>query len=197
MLVACRAEGWQVESYEHPDHPLQRRTRLIIAAFADTAADDVGLATDNCAVPTFRLTVAAAAIAFARLAGACNVSPDLSRAARRVRAAMTHYPEMVGGEDSWDTALMRAGGGSVVSKGGADGFQGIGCVASAMGLAIKVSDGNSRAIPPAVLAVMERLDLLAAGPLSELTAYARIEIRNHQGDRVGSIAPAVDFEASA
>jgi L-asparaginase II len=197
MLVACLAEGWPLESYEQADHPLQRRTLSIIAAFAGVDGSAIGVGMDNCAVPTFRIPIAAAAQAFARLGSGREVGADLAAAARRVSATMNAHPEMVGGTHSWDTALMRAARGRLLCKGGADGFQGISGMPDAVGLAIKISDGDSTVIPPAVLAVMRHLQLIDDAAVRELESYARVEIRSRGGELVGAIVPAIRFETDA
>jgi L-asparaginase II len=197
MLLACRAEGWPIDRYEQPEHPLQRRTRDILATFAGLESAEVQLATDNCAVPTFRLPMSNGAQAFARLASPERLPAGLAEAAGRIVAAMTAYPQMIGGTHSWDTALMRAAKGEVVSKGGADGFQGMGRTGSGIGIAIKISDGNGRVIPAVALAVLRHLDLLDPRAISALREYEDGEIRSHCGGLVGSIKPCMRFETSA
>jgi L-asparaginase II len=194
MLVACVAEGWPIDTYEQPDHPLQRRTRSILAAFAGMAEQAVRWATDNCAVPTFRVPISRAATAFARIVSGEGISADLRDAGIRVNTAMISYPEMVGGEQSWDTALMRAAHGSLLAKGGADGFQGIGTETMRLGIAVKISDGNSKATPPAILAVLEHLGVLDDEVLEHLRALAGTEILNHRGEVVGSMVSALRFK---
>jgi L-asparaginase II len=186
MLAACRANGWPVESYGSPDHPLQREIFRILLEFADLGDRQVGLAGDNCHVPTFRMPVRAAALAFARLATGAEVRPELAAAAGRISSAMISHPEMVGGDARFDSDLMAAAGGRVVAKGGAEAFQGVGARAGA-GLAIKVSDGNPRAIPPAVLPILEALELLPV--LEALNSYRTPDYRDLEGDVVGRAVP--------
>jgi L-asparaginase II len=186
MLAACKANGWLVESYGSPDHPLQRETIRILLEFADLGAGQIEVAGDNCHVPTFRIPVRAAALAFARLATGTGVRPELAAAAGRITAAMTSHPDMVGGEGRFDTDLMTAAGGSLVAKGGAEAFQGVGARAGA-GLAMKVSDGNPRAIPPAVVWILEALELLPV--LDALASYRAPEYRDLEGDVVGRAVP--------
>jgi L-asparaginase II len=186
MLAACVARGWPVDTYGAPDHPLQRETLQILAAFAALEPDEIAMAGDNCHVPAFRLPVRAAASAFARLATSSGVESRLRDAAARVTGAMTAYPEMVGGDDRFDTDLMRSCRGSLVAKGGAEGFQGIG-TRSGIGLALKVSDGNARAIPPAVLRILSAFG--AAPEDSALDGYREPEYRDREGEVVGRAVP--------
>jgi L-asparaginase II len=189
MLVACRAMGWPLESYEQPDHPLQVMIFEIVASFAGMEVGQITYGTDNCRVPTFRLPLIRAAQAFACLASGDGVAPNLAQAARRVVRAMTAYPEMVGGENRFDTDLMRAAQGAIVAKGGADAFQGLGIVPRRLGLALKISDGNSPAVPSAVMRILTGLGVVPSEALSALRDYAETPVQSNQAGSVGRIVP--------
>ncbi len=197
MLLACKAEGWPLESYGQPDHPLQRLTRKLLAQFAGMREDDIRFAVDNCAVPTFLLPIESTATAFARFVTGRGVPADLARAAARISTAMRENPGMVGGEARFDTDLMTAAGGSILAKGGAEGFQGIGLPERGLGMALKISDGNARAGAPVTLEILRRLDLLDAETLSRLQSYANPEVRNHQGELVGRLTTVFEIEGRA
>ena len=197
MLLACVARGWPLEGYGEPSHPLQQQTLEILARFAGVRPDDVQLATDNCAVPAFRLPFAGAALAFARLVTGSKVGDDLREAAAVVCGAMTSWPYMVAGEGRFDTDLMTVAGTEIVSKGGAEGFQGIGIRNLGLGFALKISDGNARASHPATVEVLRALGALSDEQLSRLREYARPEVRNPSGDLVGTIKPVFTVGASS
>lgn len=187
MLIACRAAGWPTENYGDRGHPLQVATRTALSAFAGLEADDIGMAVDNCAVPTFLLPIGRAATAFARFVTGSGVSDDLATAAGRISAAMRAYPEMVAGEERFDTDLMEAAGGNILSKGGAEGFQGIGLIEQKLGLAQKISDGNARAGAPVMLEVLRELGALQDHAYQRLASYARPQVWNHSGELVGRL----------
>ncbi|MDQ7053045.1 MAG: asparaginase [candidate division KSB1 bacterium] len=69
--------------------------------------------------------------------------------------AMWHHSEFVAGRHRLDTDLMRALKGRLVAKTGAEGLQ---CFAirepQPMGVAIKIADGHSRAVPPVALKLL-------------------------------------------
>jgi L-asparaginase II len=187
MLIACLAAGWPIETYGNPDHPLQVQTRRVLASFSNMSADEVAFGIDNCAVPTFRVPVGGAATAFARLATGEGVSSELRHCATRVVHAMTTYPEMVAGDDRFDTDLMAAAEGAVVAKGGAEGFQGIGVPSKSCGIAIKITDGNARAIPPVAMRLLNTVHALPDSAEDALGRYIEPELNNHQSERVGRL----------
>lgn len=193
MLVACVAAGWPVDTYDRPEHPLQRMTLDVLGAFADVAPERIPYAVDNCTVPTFRLPMDRSAQAFGRLATGDGVSSALAGAARRVVSAMTTFPEMVAGEDRFDTDLMRGADGLIVCKGGAEGFVGIGLLERRAGVAIKISDGNARAIPPSAMVAIDALQPLGEAATSALAAYREEALHDRRGHRVGRVAAVFDL----
>lgn len=193
MLLACRVHHWPYGHYGAPGHPLQRMIREVVATFAGLDISEVGIAIDNCAVPTFRLPLTTAALAFARLATGEGLDPRLAEAAELIVESMTAHPEMVGGEDRFDTDLMRATAGAIVAKGGAEGFHGIGLPTQRLGTAMKISDGNARAIPPVAMRIVEHLAAIDRHALSELARYREPEVHNLQGELVGRLTPVFSF----
>ena len=153
MLAACHANGWPLHPYRDRGHPLQQRIAGLIGG------GDVGV--DGCGVPTFATTLAEAA-------------ELLTRTPSRIRAAMRARPELVGASaGSLDTDLMRLADGWI-AKGGAEGLF---CAAheDGRGIALKCADGASRALGPALGAVLG-LDELRETP-----------VRNSRGETVGVI----------
>ncbi|MGH2442643.1 MAG: asparaginase [Chloroflexota bacterium] len=189
MLVACRASGWPVEGYGDAGHPVQIRIRSILAEFAGIATPEVAFATDNCHVPTFRLPVRNAAQAFARLGTGYGVRSELAAAAEQVVAAMTAFPEMVGGEKRFDSDLMRVARVTIVCKGGAEAFQGLAVPGEKLGMALKISDGASRAVAPVVMRVLEAIGALNEEQLRSLESYREPITRDLEGEIVGRLAP--------
>ena len=168
FLAVCRARDWPTEGYRLPSHPLQRLLHHEVAVVADISADEIPAAVDGCGVLTFGMTLEQMAGSFARL----RQVPG----GERVCAAMSSYPELIGYErGAADTDLMRRRPGWV-AKGGAEGLI---CAASpeGLGIAIKVEDGNMRALRPALAAFLG---------LGE--DFAVVPIENGHGEVVGEIA---------
>jgi L-asparaginase II len=194
MLLACVANGWPLDTYGDPNHPLQVETRQIISEYAGVPLQDVQLATDNCAVPTFRLPLAAAARAFARLATGDGVRDGLRQAAETLTRAMTGCPGMVSGYGGFDTEVMTAASGDIVSKGGAEGFLGLGWRNGGLGLALKIADGNARAVPCAAVQILDALGALSSRGLSAVDPFRAPEMLNPSGQVVGCVKPVFSVE---
>jgi L-asparaginase II len=92
---------------------------------------------------------------------------------------MRARPDLIGGPDGADYALMRAAPGWL-AKGGAEGLL---CAAGpgGLGIALKAEDGASRGHLPALAAFFGRLGV-------DLDEFSEIPLLNSRGERVGEIA---------
>ncbi len=191
MLAQCVAAGWDLD-YLPLAHPVQQRNRDAVAAFAELEVESIGTGTDGCGVPTFRLPLAAIAVAFRNLVRPTEQTPALADAAARITGAMRAHPYLVGGHGVFGSELMAASGGQLVAKGGAEGLIGIGLGEAGLGIAVKVADGSSRAVAVAAMAVLDRFDLLPPAAGEALASYRRPVVLNVAGHPVGELVPAFD-----
>jgi L-asparaginase II len=200
MALHAKAAGWEVETYWHPDHSVQRLALETIATLADVPPDEVTTGTDGCGVVTFGLPLRNAGQLSARLADPRGVKdPALRTALERIRDAMMAHPELVGGERRrLDTALMRAAPGALVAKGGAEGLSSLGILAGhvpgrkeALGLVVKIEDGDAarRAGSVAVCSALRQLGVLDPGAIDGLRDYASPQILDPRGERSGEVKP--------
>jgi L-asparaginase II len=151
MAATCLLNGWPVEGYLHPTHPLQQLVARTVTDLADE--DPAGVSTDGCGTPLFALTLTGIARAFGRIAKAAADDDGSPEAA--VGLAMQQHPVMVAGEGRDVTALMRLLPGAVAK----DGFEGVQLVGLADGsaVAVKISDGGDRARMPATVHLLDAL----------------------------------------
>jgi L-asparaginase II len=205
MVLFAKASGWPIDTYWHPDHPVQRLALETVSALSDVPIEDIATATDGCGVVTFGMPLRGLATAFARLADPSAVAdPPLRSALTRIRDAMMEHPELVAGERRRiDTAVMRAFPKRVVSKGGAEGVLAMGFPPGAlpanapfgdgpMGVAAKVEDGSlgPRAGDAISVAILRQLGM-ASDPLAgQLVDYAAQPILDPRGDRSGDVRAA-------
>ena len=178
-LALCVHSGWPTDGYLGADHPLQRAMCAAILEATGAKSADVVAAVDGCGMRTYALPLERLAAAFGALAGG-----GLNDAGARVKEAMTMHPALVAFPGAIDAELMAAAPG-VVAKIGAEAVIAFG-TPDGRGLAIKVLDGNSRAIDPvAILCARELLGLAADTP--PLRALATPEIRNSRAEVVGRL----------
>jgi L-asparaginase II len=152
--------------YVEIDHPLQKAIR---AATEEVTGETVaGYGIDGCSAPNFAMSVAGLARAMAEFAKAGAGGSVRERAMQRLRDAMAAHPEYVAGEGRSCTELMRAMGGRVAIKTGAEAVFIAMIPEKKLGLAMKIEDGNSRASEAALVGILTQLGVLdAAHPMAQ------------------------------
>jgi L-asparaginase II len=147
MLYTAKLNGWTLDAYLDPGHPLQQ-------AIAETVEDLTGqrisqVTVDGCGAPLFSVSLHGLARAAARITTAAPGTPEA-----RVADAMREHAEMASGSGRDVAALMRAVPGLLTK----DGFEGVQLAALPDGraAAVKIADGANRARIPVAAAALAR-----------------------------------------
>ena len=176
--------------YVEMDHPLQRAIRQ--ATEEMTGETVAGYGIDGCSAPNFAMSLAGVARAMQRFAAARDTGDGRQRAMARLRDAMAAYPEMVAGEGRACTELMRAMGGRVSIKTGAEAVFVAMLPEQKLGIALKIADGGTRAAEAAVVALLVRLGALEpAHPMAQ-KRLPGVQ-RNWRGIQTGELRLATGF----
>ncbi len=192
FLAYCRQHGLPIETYLDLVHPLQQEVRRSVANIAGVPELAMPAGTDGCSAPNYALPLSRLAFAYARLAQG-DREPAYGQLTGALFDAMTSHPELVSGTGRIDLALMKAGQGDWVAKGGAEGVQVIGIRSAGIGIALKAADGSARGLQPATISVLQQLGLLPAGA-GALDAWVTSPLYNLRGIRTGEVRPAVRLE---
>lgn len=183
MLHTCRVNGWSVDDYLDPGHPLQQ---AIAACVEDLTGQRVARVTvDGCGAPLFAVSLHGLARAAARIVTA---APGTAEA--RVADAMRAHPEMVAGTGRDVTDLMRAVPG-LLTKDGYEAVQ-IAALPDGRAVAVKISDGADRARVPVTAAALTHAGVDPA-PLAPFAASPLLG----GGRPVGSVRPAPALDPAA
>jgi L-asparaginase II len=192
MLLLQRALGGELGDYLDPSAPGQALVQDCLTAFAGGAKIAVGI--EGCNSPSYRLPLAALARAFAGLAaGDPPVGlprPELPWAAAlaRVTAAQAAHPELIGGRRRrLDTELIRAGGGELLAKSGAEGVQIMAFRQAGLGFALKVADGADRVVGALCCALLAHWRILDEKALASLAFWSDAVQINAAGRRTGTL----------
>ena len=186
FLAWCRLHGAPTAGYVERAHPLQQAIRATLADAVGMPADAMPTGIDGCSAPNYAMPLSRLAHLYARLAHG-SADPHLGATMGDLYKAMTARPDLVSGTARTDLSWMTAGGGDWVAKVGADAVQTIGIRSAGLGIAIKIADGNSRALHPTVYSVLEQLGLLDDARRAELGQYRQPLIRNARGTVAGDI----------
>ena len=144
MLATCVINGWPIDSYLDPAHPLQ----LAIKAEVEQMSGEnvAGISVDGCGAPLFLFSLLGLARAIRNL----TISTDSVH--QEVAQACREFPEMVSGPGRLATRMMQNIPG-LFMKDGAEAVN-VASLADGRTLAIKISDGNARAMPAITTAAL-------------------------------------------
>lgn len=160
MLATCVANGWPIESYLQPAHPLQQAIRATVEDLTGATVAATGV--DGCGAPLYAVPLTALARAFARLTMSNPSTPE-----RRVADAMRAHPHAVGGTGRAVTRLMAELPG-LLAKDGAEGVF-VAATADGAAAAVKIADGAERAATPLLVVALTALGC-AGEVLTELAS---------------------------
>lgn len=139
-------------------HPLQQAIRQTFDEVTGETSPGYGI--DGCSAPNFATSVTGLARAMAAFAGAGARGDARDRAMVALRDAMATHPEYVAGEGRACTELMRAMGGRVAIKTGAEAVFVAIVPEKRLGIALKIADGGTRAAEAAICALLVRHGVL-------------------------------------
>jgi len=147
MLYVSKLNGWSLDDYLDPGHPLQQAIAEIVEDLTGQRIARVSV--DGCGAPLFSISLHGLARAVARITTAAPGTPEAC-----VADAMRDHAEMASGTGRDVAALMRALPGLLAK----DGFEGVQVAALPDGraVAVKIADGANRARVPVVAAGLVR-----------------------------------------
>jgi L-asparaginase II len=185
MLALCVHHGWPLTDYLNPAHPVQQLIVKTVADMVGLKPADIPVALDGCSAPVFYVPLNHIARGFARLATAPPHSPEGT-----IMAACLGHPRHIAGDGRLETLIMQTLPGRVFAKTGAEGSFALALAQEGLGVALKVEDGDSRALGPAILEVLQQLGLLSPEAQETLAPQWRPVLYNHRKQMVGNIKPA-------
>jgi len=184
MLVACVQNGWSLDGYLDPEHPLQKRILDVVERFTGERPTASGV--DGCGAPVHALSLTGLARGIARIATSKSNSPfAIYREAGFLAEAVRENGWVIAGPGLSDSIVIDRLG--LFMKGGAEGIM-VASAENGMTVALKILDGNLRA------AAVVALNLLAdAGAIARTDVDALIPelglVVTGGGQPVGSIRP--------
>jgi L-asparaginase II len=214
MLAGAKALGADTKDYYKPDHPLQVHVRQVVDEVTGVGPDEAAWGLDGCNLPAPAFPLHYLARMYAKFADAgneerhtaadCDPSERMDSMAR-IFNAMTTYPELVAGEGRFCTVLMGAFEGTLFGKLGADGCYGIGIrecgqtkqlgAHGAIGIAVKIEDGNVSILYSAVMEILDQLQIGNEFMRGALDKFHRPEIINTVGAVTGQVSPEFKIRA--
>lgn len=176
-----------LSDYVKPEHPVMREVGDAIEAATGWRLADAPRGTDGCSIPTYAIPLRHLALAFARAGSGIGLREGRARAAKRLMAAVTAEPFMVGGSGRFDTRIIERLGERVFCKVGAEGVFCAAFPKAGLGVAVKMDDGASRACEVVMAALIERFVRLDEAERGFVHAFADQPLVNWNGLDVGRL----------
>ncbi len=190
ILAYSKYMGYDISNYEKKDHPAQQDILKTIGFFTDEKPDEIPLGTDGCGLPIFLLPACKMALSYAKLTQFSQDSANTyHNACKTVFDAMTTHPEMIAGTNEFCTELMSVTKGRLIGKVGAEAVYCLGIKEGNIGVCIKITDGNERAVYPVVIQLLLELGILNNNEFDKLKQWHHVKLMNNLGEHIGDIIP--------
>ena len=178
FLATCKKMNWPLDSYLKGDHPLQIEIFRIVSELLNIPISEIIAERDDCGAPTLYLKLLEMAKLYSLLSSSDNAELE------QISRAITTNPIMISDHNRFDTEVIQASHGQLISKGGAEGIQCICKVNEGIGLAIKVEDGSKRAKHAVGLHLLKQLEWISELRIQDIednifkfTEGVRIEVK--------------------
>lgn len=112
ILQLCMVNDWPMDSYENVEHPYQQLVRSQLSEWGKFPLEEWGV--DGCGIPTYIAPIDVWARVGAHLF-------EASESQKIIKKAMIDFPELMCGEDSWQTRWSKIQPGRISLKSGAEG----------------------------------------------------------------------------
>ena len=144
FLVICKKKGWDMGTYDKPEHPLQIAIKNKINNMCETTSN-CPVTTDGCGVPILSMPLQNMLIGYKNLLQY-----------EKIINAIQKYPYIFGGENRLDTEIIEKTQG-LIAKVGAGGLCIVFNVKEQIGFVVKINDCSMEARRFAVLEMINRL----------------------------------------
>ena len=155
FLATCKKLNWPLESYLKGEHPLQIEIFRIVSELLEIEVSEIKAEQDDCGAPTLYMKLIEMAKLYSLLSSSDNAELE------QISRAITTNPIMIKDNNKFDTEIIKASHGQVISKGGAEGIQCLCKVNEGIGLALKVEDGSRRAKHAVSLHLLKQLEWIS------------------------------------
>jgi L-asparaginase II len=160
FLATCKLNGWDLETYLDPSHPLQLKLREKTEELAGERVVETTI--DGCGAPLFAISTL----------GLARAISGFSREGSELIEAAKAYPWAIGDQSGADSKFLEQG---FMAKIGAEGVFVV-STDSHHAVAVKIADGNLRAAPAVALELLRKHNLVgdASYPALREAVYPKV-----------------------
>ena len=187
MISGCLANKYKIKNYLELDHPYQIKIRKILENFSENTISKKNFGIDGCSAPQYAFTINNLALALINLIKSYNNRFNFNKEIKTLINSILTNPLMIGGNNRFDTELIKICGSDLFCKGGAEGVFLFAHLKKKIVGVIKIKDGNERAIPSTVCSVFKKLKILDNTKDLKLKKWKNARLANHAKKITGEI----------
>jgi len=187
QLALAKFMGCDPRRYLDPDYDPQKLVKKTVSEICEIPETDMIPGIDGCSLPNYNFPIRNLALGFANIAAQKAHSEARANAFRRIIAAIQAHPILVSGEMRSDYLLMQALPNEIICKLGGEAVQGLAVLTKGWGVAVKIADGNSRALGPVVVETLRQLGILPDSRLKYVEPIVEPPLFNNRNLLVGKI----------
>ncbi len=188
MLTSCLVNNLSITNYLDYNHVHQKNIRKIINKFTESKLSKKNFSLDGCSAPQYSFKIKSISKALNNLIKSYKNNYDYSDQVRTLVNSILENPEFIGGTVSFDTKVIKASKGRIFCKSGAEGVFLFVDFQNEISGVIKITDGNERAIPIAILNIFKKFKVMSKVELKNLEKKEKFELKNHAGRNIGFIS---------
>ena len=188
MLTSCLVNNQSITNYLDYNHVHQKNIRKIFNKFTESKLSKKNFSLDGCSAPQYSFKIKSISKALNNLIKSYKNNYDYSDQVRTLVNSILKNPEFIGGTVSFDTKVIKASKGRIFCKSGAEGVFLFVDFQNEISGVIKITDGNERAIPIAILNIFKKFKVMSKVELKNLEKKEKFELKNHAGRNIGCIS---------
>lgn len=187
MISGCMAHSMNHNNYIDFDHPYQKLIRTSLENFMGSTIRKKCIGTDGCNAPQYAFSLNNLANSMIKLTKEKERNNEYSKAINVILLSIKKHPELIGGQNSFDSNVIKITKGRLFCKVGAEGVLLFADLSKKIGGAIKVLDGNMRARPSIAMKIFSKLNLISKKEQKLLDQWIIEKIYNHANKLTGKI----------
>jgi L-asparaginase II len=192
MLTSCIVNNFPIKNYVDFDHPHQINIRKVFSKFTEDIISKKNYGIDGCSAPQYAFTIKKLGKALSNLLNSYDGKFEYSENIKLMINAILANPKFIGGSNNLDSNLIKISNKNIFCKGGAEGvFLFVHLKKGIFGI-LKVKDGNERALPSAMYALMKKFRILNKEELSEFISWNKTNLYNHAKIKIGNIKTIIE-----
>ena len=192
MISGCLANKMNYYNYIDFDHPYQKLIRNSLEKFTGSKIKNNCIGIDGCSAPQYAFTLDNLSDSMINLIKEKNKKNEYSKAINTILLSIKKFPEMISGNNCFDSNVMKITKGRLFCKGGAEGVVLFADFSKKIGGAIKVLDGGDRAKFSIVMEIFSKLNLILNDEKKLLENWKVKKILNHANKKVGEIVAKIN-----